>query len=124
MFLGDRSLIEQALVRAEIGTKYKEIQKATKSIAFFGTPHRGGRGADLGTTLASISLLFTGSVKNNFMETLQKGSTSADTIQEMFKDQAIQYKIVSFFETLPYKSGPILVGKASKVRTVTNSIDC
>lgn len=98
-------MVKQALVRAVHGTRYKEILESTKSIAFFGTPHRGGNGADVGSIIAAVGLLFSGSLKNNFMETLQKGSTNAEAIHELFKEQAMDYKIVSFFETLSYKTG-------------------
>jgi len=99
-------VVKQALVRAVHGTTYKDILESTKSIAFFGTPHRGGNHADVGKIIASIGLLISGSMKNNFMDTLQKGSTNAEAIHELFKEQAMNYKIVSFFETLPYKPLP------------------
>ena len=34
------------------------------------------------------------------METLQKNSTGAADIHELFKEQAQEYQIVSFYETL------------------------
>lgn len=40
---------------------------------------------------------------NNFMENLQKNSTSAADIHELFKEQAQEYRIVSFYETLAFK---------------------
>lgn len=43
------------------------------------------------------------------METLQKHSTIAADIQELFKEQAQDYQIVSFHETLPFKPGVGLV---------------
>lgn len=85
------------------GTSYESIRRSTRAIAFFGTPHRGGEHAELGSILASIAHLVTGSVKNNFMETLQKNSTGAADIHELFKEQAQEYRIVSFYETLPIK---------------------
>lgn len=91
------------------GTAYESIRRSTRAIAFFGTPHRGGNLADLGSILASIALVLSGSVKNNFMETLQKNSTGAADIHELFKEQAQEYKIVSFYETLPFKPGLGLV---------------
>ncbi len=41
----------------------------------------------------------TGNVENNFMQTLQKDSTIAQDIQEIFEQQAQDYRIVSFYET-------------------------
>jgi hypothetical protein len=56
----------------------------------------------VGRILASIVTAITGNVKNNFMETLQKNSTIAQDIHELFKQQAQDYSIVSFYETKPF----------------------
>jgi hypothetical protein len=37
------------------------------------------------------------------METLQKNSPGAADVHELFKEQAQEYRIVSFYETLPFK---------------------
>ena len=108
------------------GPAFKSIKLSTRAIAFFGTPHRGGNLADLGSVLASVALCLTGGVKNNFMETLQKNSTAAADIQELFKEQAQEYRIVSFYETLPFK-GLGLVSYLSLqnwIRTLTVYTDC
>lgn len=91
------------------GQAYKSILWSTRAIAFFGTPHRGGNRANLGRILADIALVLTGNIKNNFMETLQKNSTVAADIHELFKEQAQEYRIVSFYETVPFKPGVGLV---------------
>lgn len=103
----------KALVRAVHGTAYESIRWSTKAIAFFGTPHRGGNHANLGSILADIARILTGNIKNNFMETLQKNSTGAADIHELFKEQAQEYLIVSFYETLPFKPGSDLVSYSS-----------
>lgn len=99
----------KALVLSVHSTVYDAIRSSTKAIAFFGTPHRGGNGADLGSTIASIMRAFTGSAKNDFMDTLQKSSSGATNIHEMFKEQVSNYQIVSFYETLPYMTGSSFV---------------
>jgi hypothetical protein len=91
------------------GRTYNSIRLSTRGICFFGTPHRGGNGADLGSVLASIVNILTGGVKNNFMRTLQKDSTIAADIHELFKEQILDYQIVSFYETMPFKPGVGLV---------------
>jgi hypothetical protein len=48
------------------------------------------------------------------MEILQKNSTGAADIHELFKEQAQAYRIVSFYETLPFKPGVGLVGFSSR----------
>ena len=119
--------MKQALVRAVHGSIYKELLESMKSIAFFGTPHRGGNGADVGSIIASIGFIISSSIKNNFMETLQKGSTNAEAIHDFFKkEQALNYKIVSFFKTLPYKRGFGLVSNIyhSRSSQLTNCEDC
>lgn len=93
---------KQGLIRASTGTAYGSIKHMTRGIAFFGTPHRGGNHADLGTVIAGIAKAITGNVKNNFMQTLQKDSTIVQDIQELFEQQAHDYRIVSFFETKPF----------------------
>ncbi|KAF7511349.1 hypothetical protein GJ744_004914 [Endocarpon pusillum] len=106
-------IVKQALVRAMHSTAYRSIHWSTRAIAFFGTPHRGGNHADLGRVLASIAGFLTGSVKNNFLETLQKNSSGAADIHELFMEQAQEYRIVSFYETLPKPGLGLIVDKVS-----------
>ncbi|KAL9111404.1 MAG: hypothetical protein Q9187_007923, partial [Circinaria calcarea] len=117
-------IVKQALVRAMHGIAYESIHRSTRAIAFFGTPHRGGNRADLGRILASIAVHLTGSVKNNFLETLQKNSTGAADIHELFKEQAQGYRIVSFYETLPFKPGfGLIVDKVSATLGLPDSAE-
>lgn len=60
------------------------------------------------------------------METLQKNSTGAADIHELFKEQAQDYSIVSFYETLPFMPGVGLVSCTSLqnwIRALTVCID-
>jgi protein SERAC1 len=100
----------QALIRASHSTAYESIRQSTRGIAFFGTPHRGGNHADIGRVIAAIVAAITGNVKNNFMETLQKNSTIAADIHELFIQQAHDYQIVSFYEMKPFTKHIGLVG--------------
>ncbi|KAL9116819.1 MAG: hypothetical protein Q9187_006653 [Circinaria calcarea] len=117
-------IVKQALVRAKHGIAYESIHWSTRAIAFFGTPHRGGNRVDLGRILASIAVHLTGSVKNNFLETLQKNSTIAADIHELFKEQAQRYRIISFYETLPLKPGfGLIVDKVSATLGLPDSAE-
>jgi hypothetical protein len=90
-------------VEAKLNDNYASIRTATYGIAFFGTPHQGGNFAKLGDIAAKIVSRIVRNPHNNFMEALKKDSLFSDELIENFKHQLEDYRVLSFFETLPYK---------------------
>ncbi|KAJ5358379.1 uncharacterized protein N7496_010792 [Penicillium cataractarum] len=94
-------LIKQALINAHNNPKYTPIKDATKGLAFFATPHDGG----------DARLLSRGGLASNIARSLgfqKNGSIFSDLMQEHWKHQLLEYKIVSFWgskdTTVPRKS--------------------
>ena len=70
-------------------------------IAFFGTPHRGGNLATLGSVAASIARFTLRNPKNTFLKALKRDSLFADDLVQDFRQQLENYHVLSFFETQP-----------------------
>jgi hypothetical protein len=91
-------LIKQALINAHNNPKYTPIKVATKGLAFFGTLHNGGDRilvaiADVSTKIA-LALGF--QQGDNIVETVKQGGIFSDILQERWRHQLMNYKIVSF----------------------------
>lgn len=71
-------------------------------IVFFGTPHRGGNGASLGSIAASIARFCLRNVDNSFLESLKKDGLFANELINDFQGQLENYYVLSFYETLPF----------------------
>lgn len=101
-------LIKQALIQAHSNLKYTPIKEATSGLAFFATPHRGGGEnlVALGGTAARMALLLGFQKGDNVVETLEKGSIFSDIMQDSWKQQLLQYEIVSFWGSLDNVSLP------------------
>ena len=73
-------------------------------MAFFGTPHRGGQNAKLGSVIANIVRNTLRHPDNNFMEAIKgKGSPFSNDLADKFRLLQQDYKILSFYETRPIR---------------------
>ncbi|OBT88503.1 hypothetical protein VE02_03443 [Pseudogymnoascus sp. 03VT05] len=92
-------LIKQALINAAQNNKYKSIQAATKGLAFFATPHYGGKDMYLilGGAAVKIAMAMGFQKGDNVLETLKNGSIFSDLMHEQWRHQLPHYEIVSFW---------------------------
>lgn len=93
--------VSQALVEAKLNDMYRNIREATRGLAFFATPHRGGNYAKLGDIAAKIARTVLKNQPNTFLDSLQKDSLFSEDLQDDFRHQVENYSILSFFETRP-----------------------
>ena len=104
---------------AKLNEIYRTICNATHGIPFFGTPHRGGNGAKLGDIAAGVARALLQNLTNTFMGALKKQSVLADNLANDFRHQLEDYRIINFYETLPFKK----LGLVSKVlKTLPDSL--
>jgi len=80
---------------------------------FFATPHQGGNYGKLGDLAAKVVKAVLHNPNNNFMEALKKDSLFSNEIVENFKHQLEDYRILSFYESIPLKTVGIIVDKKS-----------
>jgi hypothetical protein len=92
-------VVKRALVEAQLDRSYNDIRSATHGIAFFGTPHRGGRNTKIGDVVATVVRRILRNPDNTFLEALKKDSLFAESLQKDFQHQLEDYKIISFYET-------------------------
>lgn len=100
-------MIKQALINAHNNVKYSSIKDATTGLAFFATPHNGGdwKLVSLGSVAAKIATAVGFQQGDDVMETLKRGSIFSDIMQELFKQQLMNYDIISFWGALDSVSG-------------------
>jgi triacylglycerol esterase/lipase EstA (alpha/beta hydrolase family) len=97
-------VVKKAIINAYVsGDHYKSIHDASRGVVFFGTPHRGGRGATLGDHMAKICRAVGGDVRNNIMEALRRDSMFASDINKDFarRARALNLRVLNFIENLP-----------------------
>ncbi|KAH8682825.1 hypothetical protein BGZ60DRAFT_398796 [Tricladium varicosporioides] len=95
-------LVKQALVNANNDPSYIGIKNSTRGLAFFGTPHAGGNDTlvSFGRSCAAIVNAVTGSAPNDLMEVVSSGSLYTDILQDTWRHQLNDYRIISFYEGL------------------------
>lgn len=95
-------MIKQALINAHNNEKYLDIKLATQGLAFFATPHDGGKQSlvNIGQIAAKIALNLGFQKGDNILETLKDGSMFSDLMHEHWKQRLLEYPIVSFWGTL------------------------
>ena len=101
-------VLKKSLVIAHEESRYANILRSTKAVAFFGTPHGGSDKAGLGSILAnilntveSVSLLelALGSTRSDLVKILGSRSTVLEEVSLSFRNRANDIEIVSFYET-------------------------
>ncbi|GKZ29449.1 hypothetical protein AbraIFM66950_004857 [Aspergillus brasiliensis] len=114
-------VVKEALVQAKLSATYGSICTSTFGIAFFGTPHRGTHLARVGGVAAKIVRAILGTASNTLLKALSKGSLYALELSANFDKLLENYKYLSFYETLPFKSIGIVVEKESAVLGLPDS---
>ncbi|KAI8275902.1 hypothetical protein K4K56_001248 [Colletotrichum sp. SAR 10_98] len=108
----------KAIVEASLNAnlKYQQIRDATYGLVFFATPHHGSDYADLGGVAATIAGAVLRQPKNSFLDSLKRDSLFSDTLKKHFRHRLEDFKIISFYETLPMmKMKHPIVGMRSAV---------
>ncbi|KAF1922717.1 ankyrin [Didymella exigua CBS 183.55] len=100
---------KQALVLAhEDDHRYADILYATSAIVFFGTPHRGSKGADIGKMVgrvvnmclrASQTAGLAGTIRNDLLTTLGSNSQALSDLAVSSRNRLRDLGIVTFHET-------------------------
>ncbi|KAL6709561.1 hypothetical protein ACN47E_001496 [Coniothyrium glycines] len=100
---------KQALVLAhEDDRLYGDILSAVTAIVFFGTPHRGSKGADIGKVVArainmclraSQTARITGSIRDDLLTNLGINSQTLTDIAISSRNRLMNKDVVSFYET-------------------------
>jgi hypothetical protein len=92
-------LVKQALINAHNNGKYSSIKAATKGLAFFATPHHGwdGRLVSIGTMATEIAHAAGLKKGDDVLEYLKDGKMFSDIMQEHWRQQLMEYDIVSFW---------------------------
>ncbi|PTB44688.1 hypothetical protein M441DRAFT_24809 [Trichoderma asperellum CBS 433.97] len=80
---------------------YSMLWIFTYSIVFFGVPHRGSRHAAWGKMAARMVQLFTGRPNENFLSSVEEGSSYNADLSERFGALIDAFKYFSICETLP-----------------------
>ncbi|KAL4909507.1 hypothetical protein BDW74DRAFT_146732 [Aspergillus multicolor] len=92
-------VVKQALLNAHENRKYTHIRTDTCGIVFFGTPHRGAKGVELGRIAANVAKFISkGHAKNDLLRCLEENSLFTRDMSWHFKQQLEDYQIVSFVE--------------------------
>lgn len=92
-------LIKQALINAHNNRKYASVKNATSGLVFFATPHNGGdwKLVSLGGITSKIAATAGFQKGDDIMEVLKSGSMFSDIMHEHWRQQLLEYDIVSFW---------------------------
>ena len=111
----------KALLNAHENPKYNAIRNATFGLVFFGCPHRGAKGVELGNVAAKVArFISSGRASNDLLECLKRDSLFTRQMSNRFRHQLEDYHVVSFIEGKPVQLGGSGPASASHVR-VPNS---
>ncbi|KAL4778595.1 hypothetical protein BJX76DRAFT_342832 [Aspergillus varians] len=92
-------VVKQALLNAHEDRKYTSIRTDTCGLVFFGTPHRGAKGVELGRIAANVAKFISkGHAKNDLLHSLEENSLFTRQMSSRFRQQLEDYQIVSFVE--------------------------
>ncbi|KAL5343020.1 hypothetical protein BJX70DRAFT_244246 [Aspergillus crustosus] len=92
-------VVKQALLNAHEDRKYTSIRTDTCGLVFFGTPHRGAKGVELGKIAANVAKFISkGHAKNDLLQSLEENSLFTRQMSARFKQQLEDYQVVSFVE--------------------------
>ena len=107
----------KALLDAHENPKYTPIRNATFGLVFFGCPHRGAKGAELGNVAAKVArFISNGRASNDLLECLQHDSLFTRQMSNRFRHQLEDYQVVSFIEGKPVQLGGSGPASVSHVR--------
>ncbi|KAL3446203.1 hypothetical protein BJX65DRAFT_131580 [Aspergillus insuetus] len=92
-------VIKQALLNAHEDRKYTAIRTDTCGLVFFGTPHRGAKGVELGKIAANVARFVSrGHAKNDLLVCLEENGLFTRQMSSRFSHQLEDYQVVSFVE--------------------------
>lgn len=76
------------------------LNRSSFGLIFFGTPHSGGADGlvKMGKVASCIVTSLSINPPNDIMEAVKHGSLYSDILQESFRQQLLNYKIVPFYE--------------------------
>lgn len=107
-------VVKQALLNARDDITFEPVKQCTYGLVFFGTPHRGGRGAAFGMLAAKIAKFVSADrADNDLLECLKSNSLFTQEASDRFSHQLENYKVISFFETKPMKLGILGIAEVS-----------
>ena len=89
------------MVFGRINNRSKPIYEATYGLVFFGTPHRGGNHANVGSSFASVVRAILGRPENSFMHALKRGTFYAEALDRDFREIQEDFFVLTFYETQP-----------------------
>lgn len=109
----------QTLLNAHENPQYTAIQAATFGLVFFGCPHRGAEGVELGMIAARVARFVSGGrASNELLECLRNNSLFTRQMLDWFSHQLLNYQVLSFIEGKPMRLedfGPASVSHVSKL---------
>ncbi|PWY70858.1 lipa and NB-ARC domain protein [Aspergillus sclerotioniger CBS 115572] len=92
-------VIKQALLNAHEDPKYTSIRNNTCGLVFFGCPHRGTKGVELGKIAAKVArFVAKGHASNDLLDCLEHNSLFTRQMTSRFSHQLEDYRVVSFVE--------------------------
>ncbi|PLB53527.1 lipa and NB-ARC domain protein [Aspergillus steynii IBT 23096] len=92
-------VIKQALLNAQEDPKYTSIRTGTSGLVFFGCPHHGTKGVELGKIAAKVARFVSkGHASNDLLDCLEHNSLFTRQMSARFSHQLEDYKVVSFIE--------------------------
>ncbi|KAI9767029.1 MAG: hypothetical protein M1840_005988 [Geoglossum simile] len=95
-------VIKQALLNAHENPQYTAIRTATFGLVFFGCPHHGAKGVELGMVAATLAkFVSNGRASNELLESLRDNSLFTKEMSDRFSHQLLDYRVVSFIEGRP-----------------------
>jgi len=106
-------VVKEALVEGTLDPSYKSIVEATRLIAFFATPHRGGKYASVGDVAATIVKTSLRKPSNDLLNALKESCEEATRRFEQSRHLFEKCLVISFFEGIPYHNLGIIVDKRS-----------
>ncbi|KAI1390113.1 uncharacterized protein F4822DRAFT_224746 [Hypoxylon trugodes] len=108
-------IVKRALVLAKTDNTYEALGRSTFGVAFFGTPHRGGKHAGIGDIIAKVVRAILGNPGNTFMGALKEDSPFLKIITDDFRQLLENFQILSFYETRPLTRLGVVVDHDSAV---------
>ncbi|KAE8138634.1 lipa and NB-ARC domain protein [Aspergillus pseudotamarii] len=92
-------VIKQALLNAQEDPKYTSIRTGTYGLVFFGTPHHGTKGVELGKIAAKVAKFVSkGHASNDLLDCLEHNSLFTRQMSSRFCHQLEDYRVISFIE--------------------------